>query len=70
MVFEPFAHNQLVRPDGFRCAETCPSHDGKRCGILGYRAPDICVPYVKELITEVETLRKIVTRYETSGGGC
>lgn len=32
-----------------KCAEECPSHDGKRCEILGYRPDAICEPAVREM---------------------
>ena len=28
------------------CVETCPHHDGKRCGAIGYRMGRICEPSV------------------------
>lgn len=31
------------------CTEKCPKHDGKRCGILGYRPGKICEPAVRDL---------------------
>ena len=30
-----------------RCDEDCPLHDGKRCELLGHRAPSVCEPMVK-----------------------
>jgi hypothetical protein len=31
------------------CSETCPHHDGKRCAVMGIRAPSICEPAVREM---------------------
>lgn len=32
------------------CVETCPSHDGKRCEVLGRRPGHICEPAVVTLV--------------------
>jgi RNA polymerase-binding transcription factor DksA len=39
-----------------RCTEACPSHDGKRCRVMGVRAPDghVCEPWAKGIIDELE----------------
>lgn len=31
------------------CSEACPHFDGKRCALLGLRAPLICEPVVREM---------------------
>lgn len=31
------------------CCERCPSHDGKRCELLGHATPQVCLPTVKAL---------------------
>lgn len=31
------------------CDETCPHHDGRRCRVLGFRAPEICEPVVVQM---------------------
>ena len=33
------------------CCDTCPSHDGKRCKLLGFRAPEghVCEPWAVAL---------------------
>lgn len=31
------------------CSEQCPYFDGKRCGLLGLRAPLICEPVVRAM---------------------
>jgi hypothetical protein len=51
--------SQTVEPEGAspvwgedrvpRCTEDCPSHDGKHCKLIGFRAPDICEPTVAEM---------------------
>ncbi len=51
--------SQTVEPEGAspvwgedrvpRCTEDCPSHDGKRCKLIGLRAPTICEPTVAEM---------------------
>ena len=28
------------------CTEGCPSHDGKRCELLGHRPSDVCLPAI------------------------
>lgn len=28
------------------CSESCVAHDGKRCGVMGSRAPRMCEPAV------------------------
>lgn len=40
-------------------APNCQAWDGKRCKLLGHRAPDgdVCPPAVRELAAEVERLR-------------
>lgn len=40
-----------------RCTEGCPSHDGKRCTILGARPESLCEPAVDAAITELRRLR-------------
>ncbi len=37
-----------------RCQEDCPLHDGKRCELLGYQAPQVCEPMVRVMGTEPE----------------
>ena len=32
------------------CTDTCPSHDGKRCVVLGFRPDTICEPAVIHLM--------------------
>lgn len=32
------------------CTETCPSHDGKRCRVLGLKAGGICEPAVIDIV--------------------
>jgi hypothetical protein len=32
------------------CSLECPSHDGKRCRLTGFRPNSICEPYVKNLL--------------------
>lgn len=40
----------IIRDDGLpMCDEDCPSHDGKRCRVLGYKAPQLCEPMVIRL---------------------
>ncbi len=63
------ASNPLVRPDVTggvpRCTyDACPSYDGKRCAVLGFRPDAICEPaviemagQVRELATQVSELR-------------
>jgi hypothetical protein len=55
------------------CSENCEKHDGKRCEILGSRAPDVCEPAVKDYVqasrseremskhSDSESIRKIAT---------
>jgi hypothetical protein len=35
------------------CTEDCPSHDGKRCEILGRRPAEVCIPKVEEMAKEL-----------------
>ena len=39
------------------CSEECPSHDGKRCRLIGSRAPNVCEPMSSILVSEVLRLR-------------
>ena len=32
------------------CSEGCPHHDGKRCRLLGLRAPQLCEPVITEMV--------------------
>lgn len=32
-----------------RCSERCPSFDGKRCELMGFRPDGICEPAVREI---------------------
>lgn len=31
------------------CTDACPHYDGKRCRVLGMRAPDLCEPVVVQM---------------------
>lgn len=51
------------------CSESCVAHDGKRCEILGVRAPLVCSPAVSEISlafaqTEVFRVDLMVARAE------
>ena len=37
------------------CDDLCPQHDGKRCRILGVRAPEgrVCPPWAERLLNEI-----------------
>lgn len=48
------------------CNEACPHHDGKRCGILGFRAPHICEPVVVEMGKSLTTIAKDKTEMTTA----
>lgn len=39
------------------CNDRCPSHDGKRCDLLGCRPDAVCVPAVRQMAVE-EALRQ------------
>ena len=50
-------------PNGVpNCSESCRHHDGKRCGLMGLRAPAICEPTVEGMAAERITLRSEVER--------
>ena len=36
-----------------QCSESCKSHDGKRCELLGYRPDSVCEPMVTQLSKRV-----------------
>ncbi len=36
------------------CQERCPSHDGKRCEVIGCRPGNICGPAVSKVISTLE----------------
>lgn len=38
------------------CTETCPSHDGKRCRVLGLKAGGICEPAVIDIVVALRKL--------------
>ncbi len=40
------------------CDEDCPSHDGKRCRILGRRPEHVCEPWARLMVLEVRQLRE------------
>lgn len=45
-------------PNGVpNCSEECRHHDGKRCGLMGLRAPDICEPTVEGMAAERIAMR-------------
>lgn len=39
------------------CSHDCPSHDGKRCEILGYTPSVVCEPAVQEMAKKMADLR-------------
>ena len=39
------------------CQSDCPSNDGKRCGLTGFRTDVLCEPWVRELVAENKRLR-------------
>lgn len=47
------------------CTETCPSHDGKRCRVLGLKAGGICEPAVIDIVV---ALRKTKATVEALDG--
>ena len=38
------------------CTESCPSHDGKRCRVLGQRPSRICEPAVEAMAERLEAM--------------
>ena len=36
------------------CSEHCSHHDGKRCQLLGFRAPQICEVVVQEMARVID----------------
>jgi len=47
----PAAPNWAFTQGGYVpfCQESCPHHDGKRCRVMGLRAPNICEPVVVQM---------------------
>lgn len=45
-----------------RCSESCRYHDGKRCELLGVRAPHMCEPVVTEMA-------RVLDQKEEQGNG-
>lgn len=45
--------DRMIQPEWFhgipKCRESCPSHDGKRCEKIGFRAPDYCEPAIEAM---------------------
>ena len=44
------------------CTEDCPSHDGKRCKVLGLRAGGICEPWAVALVADRAALALALNR--------
>ena len=42
------------------CREGCPHHDGKRCGLMGFRPDRICEPAVVAMRTELDAARPVL----------
>lgn len=39
------------------CQDSCPSYDGKRCRVMGFRPDRICEPAVKQMAAELKVLK-------------
>lgn len=47
----------MVEGLGFCSDDACPSYDGKRCNLTGFRPHGLCEPWAKGILAEVERLR-------------
>lgn len=52
------------------CSERCPSYDGKRCDITGFRPSRVCEPAVREIIKQKdEASADTIKAQEAMGNG-
>ena len=56
---EPMSDDDDIKPEVTKhglplCTESCPSHDGKRCRVLGQRPSRICEPAVEAMAERLE----------------
>lgn len=51
-------------------ASECQAYDGKRCRLLGYRAPDgeICPPAVRRMVVTIDQLRRHIAEDKRHSG--
>lgn len=48
------------------CEEGCPSYDGKRCRLTGFRPGSICDPAVQEMAAELREWRRLGSELVTA----
>ena len=41
------------------CSDECPSHDGKRCRVMGFRPDTICEPAVELAMQRLDDLQGV-----------
>lgn len=54
-MFKPEFHGGRI---GYCSESACPSYDGKRCRLTGFRPDRVCEPWLVNTLDELDELRK------------
>lgn len=51
------------------CSSECPSHDGKRCRLIGFQPSSVCEPVVREANRQLRSLAQAASKVVQAADG-